>query len=198
MAKKNIKLDPKVYLNEKNHKVTGQVPYYLTVEAILQKEKKLKLTLKRLKIQIQDDSPLDICYADVIMKLIGLPEECDMPKGLNWDPYYNDYTGMIYGDQDIDKTLSKWAKQLKDIQITYNPKKHKDLILRFLARESELFQAVKALGATGKGPFNELISDWNLAYAVLGQSEGDDLNNRLMEVVESGADSKQLVKDFVK
>lgn len=192
-----IKLDPEIYLNEKNHVIPGQVPYYITVEAILQKEKKLKLTLKRLHIQLQDDSPLDVCYADVIMKLIGIPEEADMPKGLNWDPYYNDYTGMVYGDQDIEKTLAKWAKQLKTIKVTYNPKQHKDLILRFLARESELFQAVRALGVSDSGPFGELISDWNLAYAVLGQAESDDLSQRLMDVVEHGGDSKKLIKDFV-
>lgn len=193
-----VKLDPAVYLNEKNMKVPGQVPYYITVEAVLQKEKKLKLTLQRLRIQLQDDSPLDVCYADVILKLIGLPEEMDMPKGLNWDPYFNDYTGMVYGDLDIEKTLAKWAKNTKKFKISYEAKQNKELVLNFLAREAELYQAVKALGATDQGPYSELISDWNLAYAVLGQHEHEELNQRLMEVVEQGGDSKKLVKDFVK
>lgn len=203
MAKKNIKtgkvaLDPKTYLNEKNHKVTGQVPYYLTVESILQKEKRLKLTLNRLQIELKENSPLDVCYAEYIMKLIGLPEEGDMPKGLNWDPYYDDYTGMIYGDQEIGKTLSKWEKQLKTIRVPYKAKDHKKLITKFLAQEAELFQAVQALGVKDQGPFGELISDWNLAYAVLGLAESDELNQALRDVVELGGDSAKLVKTFVK
>jgi hypothetical protein len=204
MAKKSkkstgkIKLSTKVYLNEKNHRLPAQVPYYLTVESVLQKEKKLKLTLNRLKIELKDDSPLDVSYADIIMKLIGLPPEADMPPGLNWDPYYDDYTGMVYGELDIEKTLAKWAKQLKTIKTPYQAKANKALVLRFLAKEAELYQAIKALGATEQGPYSELISDWNLAYALLGLPESDALNQRLMEVVEQGEDSKKLIKEFIK
>jgi hypothetical protein len=193
-----VQLDPNIILNEKYHKIPGQIPYFITVESVLQKEKRLKLTLQRLQMELKEGSPLDVSYANIIMKLIGLPEEMDMPVGQNWDPYYNDYTGMIYGDQDIEKTLKKWAKQLKDIQVPYNPKANKSLITKFFAQEAELFQAVQALGATESGPFSELISDWNLAYAVLGQGESDDLNTALQQVVEQGGDSAQLVKTYVK
>lgn len=168
------------------------------IKKTIEKELKVKKILKNLKIQVDDSSPLDVSYCDQVLNLIGLPPEADLKdKNMNWDPFIDDYTAMVYGDVEIDKTLKKWEKSLTKIKINYNPKNHKKEIVNFLQKEQNLVRTLKTLGIN-QGPLYSLIEDWNLVYAVLGQEESEKLNNLLFETLEQDGDVQALVKKVLK
>lgn len=192
-------LDPQVYLNEKNHQVPGQIPYYVTVFEILEKERNLKKVFNTLQIQVADQSPLDISYCQEVLDLIGLPPESELKElHLNHDPFIDDYTAMVYGEKDIDTTLKSWAKQLKKIGRPYNPTLHKKKLVKFFQQEQKLFKAIHGLGINDRGPLAAFIQDWKLCYALLGVAESDEVNHALRQTIELGADSVKLVKKWIK
>lgn len=176
------------------------LPFEDIIKETITKEKNLKLVLNSLKIQLSDDSPLDVSYLNEVLTLMGLPEESDLKDQhqQDWDKYIGTYTAMVYGDITIDEGISQYQKDLAVVGQEYNPKNHKPALVEFLTKEQDLFEALKLLGVKDSGPLADLTKDWKLATALIGKSDSDELNDDLFKVIEKEGNPQTLVKKWVK
>lgn len=177
-----------------------KLPYRDVIEITLNKERDFKKACKATGLNAEHDSALDISYCNEILSLLNLPDEKDLSlyrtSLKNYDPIIDDYTFMIYGDKKIKETLDLWEKKMASLIKPYEPKNNIEQILKFIQQEKKLVKALRTLGVSDSGPLANLISDYKLACALIGQNE-EKIYQDLFYVLEGNESEKKFLKKYI-